>query len=96
MGIAVFIFFLALHNVIFCSYYNMDKKGIIIRHLGRSKFFSWDRFKRCEVFSKGIFLSPFDTFSPLDSFRGVYLYTKNASQRDAVLYLIKTYISFNK
>ena len=44
---------------------------------------SWDEFQRCEVDSRGVFLSPFERPSRLDNFRGLYL--RFGTQREAVL-----------
>jgi len=51
----------------------LDAGGVTIRLLGHDRHVAWSQIKRISVQRAGVFLSPFERSSRLDSFRGTFL-----------------------
>ena len=59
----------------------LDGKGVTVRYCGQSRTIPWSEIKSASEGPKGVFLSPYDKPSRLDSFRGVLLrFAKNNSE----------------
>ena len=53
--------------------YELCDEGARVRFLGRTRSIPWAHVRRVDVHKDGVFLSPFDKPSRLDSFRGTFL-----------------------
>ncbi len=53
--------------------YVLTEKGISVRSLFTRQNKRWDQYRSFSVDKHGVFLSPFDTPSRLENFRGIYL-----------------------
>ena len=61
--------------------YELDDQGISVRFLGKRRRTAWDEFHRYDRHKDGLFLSPFEERSRLDSFRGTFLrFRRNAEE----------------
>ncbi len=55
------------------TYFKLDADGVTVRLLGHAQHVRWSQIKRISVQRTGVFLSPFERRSRLDSFRGTFL-----------------------
>ena len=53
--------------------YEMDEQGVTVRSFGQSRTVPWSKVRRVTVGPRGVYLSPFEKASRLDSFRGTLL-----------------------
>ncbi len=70
--------------------YTLDDTGVGGSYLGAGRRLPWDRIRRARVDSRGVFLSPFDQPSRLDSYRGVFL--RFSGNRDEVMRIVRHYL----
>jgi hypothetical protein len=63
----------AMHRYFIRTYYRLHAGGITARALGRTLERPWATVRGVYPHKDGVFLSPFDAPSRLDSFRGMYL-----------------------
>jgi len=88
--IALVVLVASLSSYFFPSYYTLGKEGIYREHLGHRRLRTWDEFRRVDVRTNGLFLSPFYRPTRLDSFRGFFLpLHKN---REQVLYYVQCHV----
>ena len=55
------------------TWYALDESGAAVRFLGQARRIPWAEVRRATVHRVGVFLSPFERPSRLDSFRGTLL-----------------------
>jgi len=55
------------------THYELGDAGVAVRFLGHTRRVSWPEVRRVAVHREGVFLSPFERPSRLDSFRGTFL-----------------------
>jgi hypothetical protein len=61
--------------------YELDESGARVRFLFSARSTPWDRVRRFDVHREGVYLSPFERPSRLDSFRGTFLrFSGNADE----------------
>ena len=53
--------------------YELNESGVVVRFLGQARRIPWAAVRRATVHRVGVFLSPFERPSRLDSFRGTLL-----------------------
>ena len=71
----VFLVTAAMSRYLFATTYTLGDSGFTVTHLLWSRHRRWDDFRRADVHSDGVFLSPSPVRSRLDSFRGMFLPT---------------------
>jgi hypothetical protein len=72
------------------THYAIDVQGIAISHVGICRRYSWGQFRRVTRHCDGLFLSPFDRPSRLDSFQGQFLRTDHHT--DEVFHVVQHHI----
>ena len=77
----------AMARYIFPSHFQLDADGVTVRFLGVARRMPWTALKRMSVGPGGMFLSPFERPSRLDSFRGVAL--RFAGNADEVVAFVR-------
>ncbi|MHC4986756.1 MAG: hypothetical protein ACYTFO_11460 [Planctomycetota bacterium] len=81
-AVAFVLLLVAMAKYVLPTHYRLDDEDVTVRFLGHSQRTSWSRIKRFDVGSHGVFLSPFERPSRLDSFRGVLLrFAGNAAEK---------------
>lgn len=63
----------AMSRYLFATTYTLDDSGLTTSHLMRTRHRCWRDFRRADIRPHGIFLSPSERPSRLDSFRGLFL-----------------------
>lgn len=63
----------AMSRYLFATTYTLDESGLTTSHLMWTRHRSWNDFRRADVHADGIFLSPSERPTRLDSFRGLFL-----------------------
>ena len=89
-AVAFALLLVAMAKYVLPTHYRLDAKNVTVRFLGHSQRTAWSRIKRFDVDSRGVFLSPFERPSRLDSFRGVLL--RFAGNADEVVACVKDQI----
>ncbi len=77
----------ATARYIFPSHFQLDDEGVTVRFLGVARRMPWTALRRTASGPGGMFLSPFERPSRLDSFRGVSL--RFAGNADEVIAFVK-------
>jgi len=78
---------LGLGRYILATGFSMDDGGVTVRFFGQSRKMDWTDVRSVSVGSRGVFLSPFDGPSRLDSFRGVLLRFANNNSDEVVKFV---------
>lgn len=73
------------------AWYELDEDGAAVRFLGRTRRMAWREVRRVDVQRAGVFLSPFDAPSRLDSFRGMFL--RFAGNADEVVSFVESQVA---
>ena len=81
---------LSMAHYFFPSRYKLDEIGVSRDILGRQTRRVWTEFRRVDVRSNGLFLSPFARPSRLDSFRGFFL--SFHAEGDQVVYYVQQHV----
>ena len=80
-AVAFVLLTVAMAKYVVPTHYHLDAYGVAVRFLGQTQRTPWSRIKRFDVGPHGVFLSPFERPSRLDSFRGVLLrFARNADE----------------
>ena len=64
---------LSLARYFLPTWYELGEAGVAVRFLGQERRIPWAEVKRATVHRAGVFLSPFERPSRLESFRGTFL-----------------------
>ncbi len=72
-GLAAVVLGVSLARYFLATDYEMDEQGVTVRYFGQSRTVPWSKVRRVTVGPKGVYLSPFEKASRLDSFRGTLL-----------------------
>jgi len=68
--------------------FELDAQGATVRLLGQARRVPWTRVRRVQRGARGVFLSPFERASRLDSFRGTFL--RFAGNADEVVRFVES------
>lgn len=68
--------------------FELDEHGVTVRFLRQARKVPWSRVRRVSVQRAGVYLSPFEKASRLDSFRGTFL--RFADNSDEVVSFVKS------
>lgn len=69
------------------TYYSINEDGIKITHLGIKREKKWKEIKKCYVEKNGIFLSPFETNTRLENYRGIYVRVNKDLKEEVIKFL---------
>jgi len=95
MLLSIVLLVLAMRQYFIPTHYTLDDEGAKVSSISSSKTRPWDYFKSYYYDRNGVLLSPFETKSPLESFRGIYLILP-PDKREPILEFIKTKIKIDQ
>ncbi|MFC1587171.1 hypothetical protein ACFL54_02575 [Planctomycetota bacterium] len=90
--ISVLLLAVSLGRYFFPTRYRVDDSGVKTTFLGFTQLREWGIYARHVVHKDGIFLSPFQENSRLDSFRGLFVRFSPELDKEKVLIMVKRHI----